>query len=52
MRQGEALCLVCLALVIGIGAVGAGFLDLSDPVATVLIMSVGLLRVALLYPKA
>lgn len=50
-RDWEALRLAFLAAVIGIGAVGAGFLALSDPVTTVLIASVGVLGVALLYRK-
>ncbi|MFK4600477.1 hypothetical protein [Streptomyces pristinaespiralis] len=50
-RDWEALRLAILAVVIGVGAVGAGFLALSDPVTTVLIASVGVLGVALLYRK-
>ncbi|MFC9949974.1 hypothetical protein ACFVIN_05425 [Streptomyces prasinus] len=38
-------------MVIGAGAVGAGFLALSDPVTTVLIASVGVLGMAVLYRK-
>jgi hypothetical protein len=48
-RDWEALRLAMLAVVIGLGAVGAGFLALSDPVTAVLIVSVGVLGVSLLY---
>ncbi|WP_327411387.1 hypothetical protein OG458_42615 (plasmid) [Streptomyces sp. NBC_01281] len=47
----EALRLACLALVMAIGAAATGFLALSDPVALVVIFSVGVLGVALLYGK-
>ncbi|WP_327372344.1 hypothetical protein [Streptomyces sp. NBC_01217] len=50
-RDWEALRLALLAVVIGAGAVGAGFLALSDPVATIFVASVGVLGVALLYRK-
>ncbi|MCX5391531.1 hypothetical protein [Streptomyces sp. NBC_00094] len=48
-RDWEALRLALLAVVIGLGAVGAGLLALSDPVTAVLIASVGVLGVSLLY---
>ncbi|MFJ7187377.1 hypothetical protein [Streptomyces bacillaris] len=50
-RDWEALRLAGLAVVIAIGAVATGFLALSDPVAVVLIFSVGVLGVAMLYRK-
>ncbi|WP_329239682.1 hypothetical protein OHB07_38765 (plasmid) [Streptomyces sp. NBC_00111] len=50
-RDWEALRLALLALIIGAGAVGAGFLALSDPVTTILIASVGVVGVTLLYRK-
>ncbi|MFF3663593.1 hypothetical protein [Streptomyces olivochromogenes] len=40
-----------LAVVFAVGAVGAGFLALSDPVTVILIIGVGVLGVALLYRK-
>ncbi|MEV6594568.1 hypothetical protein [Streptomyces acidicola] len=48
-RDWEALRLAFLAVVIAAGAVGTGFLALSDPATVVLIAGVGVLGVALLY---
>ncbi|MFJ4331187.1 hypothetical protein [Streptomyces sp. NPDC088935] len=50
-QDWEALRLAGLAVVVGIGAVAAGFLALSDPVTVILVFSVGVLGVALLYRK-
>ncbi|QIY92980.1 hypothetical protein HEP87_00350 [Streptomyces sp. S1D4-11] len=50
-RDWEALRLAFLAVVIAAGAVGVGFLALSEPVTVVLIASVGVVGVALLYRK-
>lgn len=54
-RDWEALRVVLLAVVIAVviavGAVGAGFLVLSCPVTGILIITVGVLGVALLYRK-
>lgn len=50
-RDWEALRLAFLAVVIAVGAVGAGFLALSEPVTVVLMAAFGVMGVALLYRK-
>lgn len=50
-RDWEALRLAALSVVIGLGALGAGLLALSDPATAVLIVSVGVLGVAMIYRR-
>ncbi|MFJ6354988.1 hypothetical protein ACIQKB_36725 [Streptomyces sp. NPDC092046] len=50
-KEAEWIRLAALAFVVAAGALGAGLLAMSDPVTMVLILSAGVLGVAILYRK-